>query len=51
MKLYPRYPGSSYDPDAKLRAKAHRLLDLAKAGQPIDEERITWALRILGDLE
>lgn len=34
-----------------LKAQAHRLLDDAKAGLDIDAERITWALRITGDLE
>ena len=33
-----------------LRAMAHRVLDDAKAGLDIDEARITWALRITGDL-
>lgn len=50
MNLFPRHPGSSRDPEAYLRAKANRLLDRARAGEQIDEERITWALRITGDL-
>lgn len=33
------------------KAHAHRILDDAKAGLDIDQERITWALRITGDLE
>lgn len=33
-----------------LKAKAHQILDDAKAGLNIDEARITWALRITGDL-
>ena len=35
---------------ANLRAMAHRILDDAKAGLNISEDRITWALRITGDL-
>jgi len=35
---------------ASLRAMAHRILDDAKAGLNISEERITWALRVTGDL-
>lgn len=31
-------------------AYARQLLDLAKFGLDISEERITWALRITGDL-
>jgi hypothetical protein len=31
------------------KAQAHRILDLAKAGQDISIDRITWALVILGD--
>lgn len=33
-----------------LRAKAHRILDDAKAGLLVSEAQITWALRITGDL-
>lgn len=33
-----------------LKAMAHRVLDDAKAGMNISAERITWALRITGDL-
>lgn len=33
-----------------LRAAAHRILDDAKAGLNVSEERITWALRITGDI-
>lgn len=36
--------------DADLKATAHRILDDARAGMDISEERITWALRITGDL-
>ena len=45
MSLFPR---QSHDEDRK--AMAHRVLDDAKAGMNISEERITWALRITGDL-
>jgi len=30
---------------------AHRILDDARAGMDISEDRITWALRVTGDLE
>lgn len=50
MSLFPRYPGSSRDPETHLRARANRLLDRARAGMNISEERITWALIITGDL-
>jgi hypothetical protein len=33
-----------------LRAEAHRILDDARAGLNVSPERITWALRITGDL-
>ena len=36
--------------DESLRAMAHRILDDARAGLNISEDRITWALRITGDL-
>ena len=45
MKLFQR---QSHDED--LKAMAHRVLDDAKAGLEISAERITWALRITGDL-
>lgn len=32
------------------KAYANRLLDLARDGFDIDTDRITWALRITGDL-
>ena len=51
MSLYPRNPGSNRDMYARAKAEAHRLLDRARAGEEIDAERITWALRITGDLE
>lgn len=51
MSLYPRNPGKCRDMHARAKAEAHRLLDRAKAGEQIDAERITWALRITGDLE
>lgn len=28
---------------------AHRILDLVKAGQPVEQSRVDWALVILGD--
>ena len=46
MNLYPRAPSSD-----EMKAEAHRLLDLARDGHNISEDRITWALRITGDLE
>lgn len=45
MNIFQR---QSYDED--LKAMAHRVLDDAKAGLEISKERITWALRITGDL-
>jgi hypothetical protein len=33
-----------------LKAYANRLLNLARDGFDISEERITWALKITGDL-
>lgn len=45
MKLFQR---QSHDED--LKAMAHRVLDDAKAGMNVSKERITWALRITGDL-
>lgn len=50
MSLYPRRSGRSEDQETRHRAEAHRILDMARAGQPISEDRITWALRITGDL-
>jgi len=46
MSLFPR---EAHNED--LRAMAHRILDDARAGLAISEDRITWALRITGDLE
>lgn len=46
MSLHPR---ESHSDD--LKAMAHRILDDARAGFDISEDRITWALRITGDLE
>jgi hypothetical protein len=46
MSLFPR---EAHNED--LRAMANRLLDDAKAGFDISEDRITWALRVTGDLE
>ena len=46
MSLFPRETH-----DESLRATAHRILDDARAGLDISEDRITWALRITGDLE
>lgn len=37
--------------NASLKAAAHRILDDAKAGMNVSTERITWALRITGDME
>jgi len=37
--------------NASLKATAHRILDDAKAGMNVSTERITWALRITGDME
>ena len=34
----------------EVKAMAHRILDDAKAGLNVSQERITWALRITGDL-
>jgi hypothetical protein len=45
MTLYPR---QSHQDD--LRARAHQILDDAKAGLTVSDEQITWALRITGDL-
>ena len=46
MNLHPRTQST----DA-MKAEAHRILDAARDGLNIDEARITWALRITGDLE
>lgn len=46
MNLHPRTQSS----DA-MKAEAHRILDMARDGMNISEDRITWALRITGDLE
>lgn len=46
MTLHPR---QSHPDD--LKARAHRVLDDARAGLPISPALITWALRITGDLE
>lgn len=46
MNLHPRTQHT-----AEAKAAAHRLLDSAKAGAAISTERITWALRITGDME
>jgi hypothetical protein len=45
MTLFQRDPHAD-----SLRAMAHRILDDARAGMDISEDRITWALRITGDL-
>lgn len=45
MNLYPRESSSQHQ-----RARAHRILDAARAGQHVSAELITWALRITGDL-
>ena len=46
MSLFPR---EAHHDD--LKAKAHRLLDDAKAGLSVSQGQITWALRVTGDLE
>ncbi len=46
MTLHPRH---TYSAGAK--AMAHRILDDARAGLNVSTERITWALRITGDIE
>jgi len=46
MTLHPR---PIYSDD--VRAMAHRILDDARAGLNVSTERITWALRITGDME
>ena len=46
MTLHQREPHN-----ASLKATAHRILDDAKAGMSVSAERITWALRITGDME
>lgn len=45
MTIFERQPH-----DESLKAMAHRILDDAKAGLNVSPERITWALRITGDL-
>ena len=45
MSLFPRESHSD-----EVKAMAHRILDDARAGMNISHERITWALRITGDL-
>lgn len=49
--LFARRTTRPKDPDVRLRVEAHRILDRARAGEAISEERITWALRVTGDLE
>ena len=46
MSLHQREPHN-----ATLKATAHRILDDARAGLNVSTERITWALRITGDME
>lgn len=46
MTLHPREQHN-----ASLKATAHRILDDAKAGMNVSTERITWALRVTGDME
>ena len=46
MTLHQREPHN-----ASLKAAAHRILDDAKAGMNVSTERITWALRVTGDME
>lgn len=46
MTLHQREPHN-----ATLKATAHRILDDARAGLNVSTERITWALRITGDIE
>ena len=46
MTLHQREPHN-----ASLKATAHRILDDAKEGVNVSTERITWALRVTGDME
>lgn len=46
MTLHQREPHN-----ANLKATAHRILDDARAGLNVSTERITWALRVTGDME
>ena len=46
MTLHQREPHN-----ASLKATAHRILDDAKAKMNVSTERITWALRVTGDME
>lgn len=45
MNLFPRTSATQ-----EQRAEAHRILDAARAGDQISTVRITWALRVTGDL-
>lgn len=52
MSLYPRYTVARLRyTAAHARARAHIILDRAIAGHDVDEDQITWALRITGDIE
>jgi len=50
MRLYPRMSGGNHRLEKYAKAAAHRLLDKAKSGKRVPEHRITWALRVTGDL-
>lgn len=49
--LFARNAGNTTSTQGRIKALAHRTLDLAKAGDSKAVARIDWALRALGDLE
>ena len=53
LMLFPRRYHAKHNvtPQDIERAYAHRLLDMARRGLAVDLERITWALKVTGDME
>ncbi len=49
MTLFPRKTLDRNDTHSRDRAKAHRILDQAKAGHSIEKWQIEWALVQTGD--
>lgn len=50
MSLFNRRINNRTKRRNKEKALAHLILDRAAAGHDISEDRITWALRITGDM-
>jgi hypothetical protein len=51
MTLFSRNPGASQCPHFTARCWAHRVLDRAKAGLPVDAADLLRALKLTGDAQ